>query len=201
MKRVKSRWVLTVALGMGLGFAAPVFAKELEGIPLVWKSTTQIGEAGAIDLTGIQQTKIQVNGLTDSRESTNLIGENREEDRARKVTTSDNVATWCTSRLKTLLGQFGLDVVDSDGDVIVRGEIKRFFVAETSTYEGDVGLKIEVVSKDGKTLWSGMAGGTATRFGRSYKADNYYEALSDSLVDAVENLVKNGGFRAALRRP
>ena len=191
---VAMRWTVAVLAG------SMASAKErLSGIPLVWKPTTQIGESGAVDLTGIQSTKIQIDALKDGREKSDLIGDNCEKGTPMSVTTSDDVATWSTARLKSLLNQLGLNVVESDGDVVLRGEIKRFFVSETNTYEGDVGLTIEVVGRDGKTLWSGITGGSADRFGRSYKAENYYETLSDSFLEAVQNLVKNEGFRAALK--
>jgi len=200
MKTLRSWLVLTLVVLLGAGTAAPAFAKQLEGIPLVWKPTTQIGEAGAIDLTGIGQTRVRVEGLTDSRENASLIGENREAKTPKTVSTNDNVAAWCTSRLKALLGQFGLNVVEDRAEVTITGEVKRFFVAETHVYEGDVRLKIEVMDKDGKTLWLGLTGGTVNRFGRSYKAENYYEALSDSFLGAVQNLFQNDGFREALKR-
>src|SRR5437773_342160 len=102
--RDRSKRLLAMIMVMGWG-TVPVFARGLEGIPLVWKPTSQIGEAGAIDLTGVGQLKIQVKQLTDSREHGSLIGENRESKRTRPVTTTDNVASWCTSRFRMLLGQ------------------------------------------------------------------------------------------------
>ena len=47
-------------------------------------------------------------------------------------------------------------------------------------------------------MWTGITRGTSTRFGRSYSAENYYEALSDSLVDAVHNLMGSAAFHSAL---
>ena len=196
---VRPAWLLMLVALLNGGYAAPSLAKQLDGIPLVWKPTSQIGAAGAIDLTGIGQTRVQIKALTDSREDASLIAENREHKTAKPVTTKDNVAAWCAERLKTLLGQFGLNVVDGQPDLIITGEVKRFFVEETTTYKGDVGLRIEVLTKDGRSIWSGMTGGTATRFGRSYKAENYYEVISDSFLEAVQNLFKNEGFRGALK--
>src|SRR5262245_15546298 len=193
---VKSLPAALIVLLLG---SPPVLAKTLEGIPLVWKPTSQIGEAGAVDLTGLSETRIQVKGLTDGREGAALIGENREDDKVKRVTTRDSVAEWTSGQFRMLLDQFGLNVVDGEADVTISGEIKRFFVTEVDTYEGDVGLKIEVRGRNGKLLWTGMTGGAANRFGRSYKAENYYEVLSDSFLDAVQNLFKNDGFRSALK--
>lgn len=40
--------------------------------------------------------------------------------------------------------------------------------------------------------------GDSTRFGRSFRAENYCETISDSLLHAVQNLTQDDGFRAAL---
>src|SRR5260370_371063 len=50
----------------------------------------------------------------------------------------------------------------------------------------------------GYVLWSGLGRRAAARRGRSYRADNYYETLSDSLVGAVQQLIQNRGFHKAL---
>jgi hypothetical protein len=51
--------------------------------------------------------------------------------------------------------------------------VKKFFVREESTYKSTVEIHLTVIDQDGKTLWNGLASGEATRFGRSYQAENY----------------------------
>jgi len=175
----------------------------------VSKSLTR--SAGGLDLGGARiqdmgssgSVRVQIVRLTDSRKNPQLIGENREdadEGEILPVTTKDDVAAWCTDRLRILLEQLGLNVVESNGDVVLGGQVRRFFVAETNTYEGDVGFMIELKAKDGRLVWSGLANGVATRFGRSYKLENYYEVISDSLLDAVQKLVAHDNFIGALGR-
>src|SRR5262245_28183488 len=196
------KWQAVLLCVLVLGSFSAFAGKPLEGIPLVWKPTSQVAESGAIDLTGMGQARIYIKPLADNRDKASLIGENREDSRVKPVTTSDSVATWCSERLGALLGQFGLDVTgnEKEANVTITGEVRRFFVTETNTYEGDVGLKIDIVDRKGKVVWSGLTGGTATRFGRSYKAENYYEVMSDSFLDAVQNLFKNEAFKSALKR-
>jgi hypothetical protein len=55
--------------------------------------------------------------------------------------------------------------------------VKRFFVREDASYKSEVAIHLTVVDRDGKVLWNRLASGEATRFGRSYKAENYYEVL------------------------
>ncbi len=92
----------------------------------------------------------------------------------------------------------GYGVVESGGAVIIKGEVRQFFVRETGTYNSEVGVKLTVVSRDGRTLWNGLASGDATRFGRSYKAENYYEVLSDAVVNTVSSMLESTQFQAAL---
>ena len=181
--------------------AAPATAAKrdkLEGIPLMWKPTTNVATLGAIDLTGLTNIKVRVARLDDKRDAPGLIGENREKQPPRKVTTPDDVAGFVTDHVKSLMREVGLNVVESGGTATVKGEILQFFVAETDTYKGDVRIHFSVTNAAGKVMWNGVVGGSSTRFGRSYKAENYYETLSDSLIDATYNLLKTPAFRDAL---
>ena len=90
--------------------------------------------------------------------------------------------------------------VDSGGNAIVSGEVRQFFVEETGTYQGQIALHVTVRSPAGEVLWEGSTSGTNSRFGRSYKAENYYETFSDSLIDATTSLLKNSDFVKALGR-
>jgi hypothetical protein len=108
------------------------------------------------------------------------------------------VAEFCRAGVKKVLEQIGLNVVESGGNAVLSAEIKSFFVIETNVYKADVSLKVKLQDKSGKTLWTGITSGEATRFGRSYKDENYYEALSDSLTQAVYKLLQANTFRQAL---
>lgn len=201
MRSFRRSLVLSVTLALLLPTAALAAQKTLEGIPLVWKPTTPASEYGAVNLTGLSGVKVEVRALKDTRENPGLIGENRDkEDKGivLPVTTADDPARFATDNLKRVLADAGLDVVDAGGDVVVTGELKKFFVLETSTYQGDVMLKLEVKAKGGKVLWAGTSGGTAKRFGRSYKSENYHETLSDSLMEAAYKLLQNESFMKAL---
>jgi len=183
--------------------AAPATAAKrdkLEGIPLVWKPTTNVATLGAVDLTGLTNVKVQVARLSDKRDAPGLIGENREKQPPRKVTTPDDVPVFVTDHMKSLMKGAGVSVVDSGGTTMIKGEILQFFVVETDTYKGDVRIHFSVTNAAGKVMWNAVVGGSSTRFGRSYKDENYYETLSDSLIDATYNLLKTPGFHDALLR-
>ena len=177
---------------------AAVKRDRLENIALVWKPTTDTAKLRVMDLTAMTNTKVQINKLSDKRPNPGYIGENSEEQPIRKVSTPDDVAGFVTEHMKRLTASAGIPVVDSGGTAIVNGELLQFFTQETDTYRGDVQMKITVTDTAGKVRWTGMTSGGSTRFGRSYKAENYYESLSDALIEAMYNLLQNADFRKAL---
>jgi len=191
-------WAVAV-LCLLAGWPAWAWAgKPLEGIPLVWKPTNKT--AGVVNLVGITDVKFRVEPFTDSRPDTKKIAENQEDKVFKPVTTSGDVAQFCTEHFAETLRRNGLHVVSEGGDVVIGGEVMEFMVIETNTYKGEVRLKLTVKRGDNET-WIGVASGTSSRFGRSYKAENYYETLSDSLIEATYNLLRNPSFHEALAKP
>jgi Uncharacterized lipoprotein len=188
-------------LGALLVNGAVFAAAGLQNIPLQWKPTSSFSQMGTIDLSGgTIATKIHFDPLVDTRQNPTLVAENREKAEVRQVTTSSEVAAFVTDHLKDTMRSAGLSVVDAAADVTVSGEIRKFFVAEDSTYNGEISLMIHVKDAAGKELWAGVINGDATRFGRSYKAENYFEVMSDMLLRATYNLLATDGFRAALTK-
>jgi hypothetical protein len=178
--------------------ATATAADKLENIPLVWKPTTPMSERSPLDLKGLEGVKLQIDPFTDKREDPAFIGRNMNKVPLRKVTTKEHVARFVTYQVKLLTSELGLNVVDSGGDVILKGEVRKFFAEETNRYNAEVDLQATFTDANGKILWVVTTTGTSSRYGISYKADNYYEVLSDALIGAVHELVQNPGFRKAL---
>lgn len=181
-----------------LVFFAGCASTGLENIPLLWKPTTGMFAMGPSQMVGLEDARLQVDPVVDKRENPALIGQNREEQTPRLVTTPDDVAAFVTGRMKALMSAAGIKVVDNGGTAILKTELRQFFVDETDTYQAEAIVRVTLTGPDGNVLWSGLSSGAAARRGRSYRADNYYETLSDSLVGAVQQLLQNRGFRKAL---
>src|SRR6266850_3610450 len=200
--RMKKRFHFALAVFatcMSLGnFARADAADKLEGVPLTWKPTAPMSERTPVDLKGLEGIKLQIDPFTDKREDPAFIGRNVVTVPLRKVTTNEDVARFVTYQVKLLLSGLGLKVVESGGDVILKGEIRNFFAEEASRYNAEVELQATFTDANGKILWAVAATGTSSRFGLAYKADNYYEVLSDALIGATHELVRNPGFRKAL---
>jgi len=182
-------------LALGGGFA---HAKTLDNVPLKWSPTSTLAEMGPLDLSGSTlTTKIHVDPLVDTRQNPTLVAENHEHADVRSMTTSSDVAAFVTDHLKETLHGAGLNIVDGEADLTISGEIRKYFVTETGTYQGEVSLLLHVKNGAGKELWTGVASGSATRWGRSYSAGNYCEVMSDMLLQAAYNLLSNAQFHAA----
>jgi Lipopolysaccharide-assembly len=139
--------------------------------------------------------------LVDTRQNPTLIAQNTEKpDKPRPVTTSSDVGGFLTEHLKDTLRAGGLNIVDDAADVTLSGEIRQFFVNEVNVYRGEASLVLRLKDASGKELWTGAIVGDAERFGRSYRADNYYEVLSDTLLRAAHNLLANPTFHQALEK-
>jgi hypothetical protein len=103
--------------------------------------------------------------------------------------------------VKEVMHAAGVQTVEaSDADVIVSAEVQEFFVTETDQYRGRLKLMVTARNSQGKEIWSGLIFGGAENFGRSYKADNYYETLSNMVLRATYNLLANPGFHQAMQK-
>jgi hypothetical protein len=182
------------SLLLSVSLVAASKTRLLEHIPLQWKPTSDL-RLGAAQMTAAQ---VIVATFTDGRDNKEVIGENREEDEPKPVTTSDDVGAFVSTHVRQLLNEAGIKTVDSNAAVTIQGDVRRFFVREGDTYKSDVAIHLTVIDQNGKTLWNGLASGEATRFGRSYRAENYYEVLSDAVVNTVSSMLQAAEFQRAI---
>ncbi|MCK9418747.1 MAG: hypothetical protein M0R70_05125 [Nitrospirae bacterium] len=175
---------------------------SLLNIPLVWKPTETISALDAIDLTAFQKATFTIKPFNDLRKRPSEIGKNVETKsfgKIRYVTTRDNVAAWLTDRFGKILSEFDIAVVKDGGTLSLEADVVKFYVTEESAYKADIGLKVRIRSKTGDVLWEGMTAVSSNRWGRSYNADNYNEALSNACIDVIYALLKNDSFLQAVK--
>lgn len=175
-------------------FSVQAHAALLVNVPLKWRPTSDL-RLGAMQMS---QAPVQFDAFRDVRAAKQAIGENREEETPKPVTTTDDVGPFVSAHMRELFDHAGLKTVDSNGTVTIKGEVTQFFVRETSLYRSEVAVHLTVVGRDGKVLWSGTASGEAKRFGRSYKLEDYYEVLSDAIVNTVSSMLQSAQFQKAL---
>ena len=167
-------------------------------VPLKYRPTSQL-KMGAF-AGEIPDTKVFVGPVTDNRPDKEHVGENVEEKTPVAIVTADDPTQFVHDQLGQLLSKAGLQVAAdaSQGERVLQTELHTFWTKETNTYESEIRATFVVQDRNGRQLWKGTINGTAERFGRSLKAENYQEVFSDGLVDLVQNLLSNPGFRAAL---
>jgi len=185
---------ISAALLLCISVVASSETKLLEQIPLQWRPTSSL----RLGTTQMTAATVRIETFTDGRENKQAIGENRESEVPKPVTTNDDVGAFVGVHMRQLFDEAGIKTVDSNGAVTIKGEVTKFFVREGNTYKSEVALQLIVSDPEGKTLWKGLASGEATRFGRSYKAENYYEVLSDAVVNTVSSMLQAAEFQRAL---
>ena len=175
-------------------------AGTLHDIPLVWKPTDNISEMEYIDISYLKKHQIKVNNFSDQRENMNEIGRNTEkESKIKLVTTKDNIAAWCTDRFKYVTREFGVNISDASPTIIIDGEIERFYVREQSTYKAEIVIRITAKTSVEGIIWEGLIKGNSSRWGKSYSADNYYEALGNAFIEAIYEWLKDDSFVRAVK--
>lgn len=171
----------------------------LTDVQMTWKPTNSLKDLNQLNIASIP-AKVKISKFTDGREAKlkNKVGENREGDDVKPVTTKSDVPGFVTENLTGVLRKSGLEIAENGADFVLTGELLEYFVTETNTYEGTLSVKVSL-KKGEKVVWKGVITSTETRFGRSYKYDNYMEVLSDCVINFAAELMKNTELRAALK--
>ena len=168
-------------------------------VPMKFRPTSQMNmNAFAGDLP---ESTVFVGQVTDARDRQEQVGENLEEENPVPVFASGTEPTeFVRGVMTSLLTRAGLQVGQDEGqaDRVLLTDLHHFWTQETNTYEAEVRATVTVQDRGGRQLWKGTVNGTAERFGRSLKAENYQEVFSDAALKMVEGLLNNAGFRAAL---
>ena len=172
----------------------------LTDVELRWKATTDMKEFTKLNLEKLLEHKFKIVDFKDNRTAPlSRVGMNTEnEKQPLPVDTKSNVADFVTDSFSSVLKKSGFDLVKTGEDLTLSADINDFMVTETNTYMGNLTLRVRI-SQGQKVIWQGVVTGTSSRFGRSYKLDNYLEVMSDSIIDATLNLLKNEDLKSRMR--
>jgi hypothetical protein len=196
--------VSTLALALALGAPATTPIDDLRLVMTPSESTRPAATALA---AAFGHRSVRVEPFDDARDSTWHVGRyddglnTREHGRNLTVSTHGDVAGFCRAQLVELLRGGGVPVVETGGDLVLSGAVERFFVEEDEKYVGSVTLDLKVADPAGKVLWSGKAIGFKRKWGRSFKADNYMETLSDALLTAFTSWAETSALVEAVNPP
>jgi len=178
---------IIAAVGIGIILFGCVSRGGMDAVPLLWKPTVEPKKYWHPDLTKMQ---LSVGDFRDMREDKSLIGRNIQDPHdVKKVRTGDEVGKWVSLMTKKTIVDYGISISDSS-DAVLTGDIVDFMVEEGEDYKANVNIKFSITGRSGNEIWTGMVSGSSTRFGRSFNIENYYESLSDAVIDAVGRLVE-----------
>lgn len=181
--------------GLGLVLTLAGCGVGREGPMAISPRFTPTGKSDAVTVMG-SGTPITLLPVVDKRADTETIGQNSEESPPISIKApSAQIVELVTTALTRQLTAAGYTMAPSSA-VNLNVELSQFFVDEGNVYRGTVVLKVNVV-KDGSTT-TFVVTGSAKRWGASLSEANYNEVLSDSLVNAAQDLVKAPGFQAAI---
>lgn len=167
-------------------------------VDLVFTPSDEIQDVRPKDLdASALEVPLSFEKLSDSRTGNRtLIAENREDDAPVPMFSYSDVTGFVTGAMKTCFVRWG-GVEKADAAKKVRGELIRLFVVETGRYRSEIQARFRLEEASGRVLWEGSVVGTAEKYGRSRKPENYQEVVSDTVMDVTARLLSDPGFRAA----
>lgn len=189
------------ALGIGIFFIflATEAKTAQQTISLEYKPNVKMKASPA----SVPPAKIFFGEFKDERPDPRQVGENLE-DKAKRViiATDDPKASgqFIGAALTIEFRKKGFRLVDQAGqaDKIVGGSLIKFWTVETSRYNTETQVKMEVRDPPGGVIFSRLVSGTGKNFGRSLSEPNYNESFSDSLLLIIETLFQDQDFIRAL---
>ena len=185
--------------------------RRCEDVSLEWLLEEDYSDLDSVNLTGISSLPVEVGAFADKRriEDPREFGRNVEdaddddpEDRKTLyATTDDDFAAFVTKYTEEVLAELGYNVVEpGEGAVKIAGDLRAFHAEEDSTYKATTRMLMKVTTKSGAVIYEGMHSESETTFGRSYKCENYFQVLSESLMETVHSLAVKDEFYEALAK-
>lgn len=171
-------------------------AGDIQNLPLRWQGVENLPHPSGPVARAFAASPFSL-GLRDVRPDPAAVGVYQ--DSGFVVRTSDNVGQYCTDRLGEMLVRAGAHLEPS-APVVLEAELLDFQVVEGNTFEGTVRMRT-TLRRGGEPAWTKIYAGANHRWGRTHKAENFNESLSNSLADATQQLLNDDEFARALGEP
>ncbi len=149
----------------------------------------------------VPPNKIFFESFQDARSNPKNIGENLEhKDKKVSIFSSNEPSQFARSVLVREFRNKKFPVEDSNGGAnkIVAGTLVKFWTVETSTYDSQTQIKIEVKDRGGRVQFSHLYSGVGKNRGRSLSEVNYNESISDSMTSLVDKIFSDPEFLNSL---
>ena len=160
-------------------------------ISLSWENPGSIDRKAAVTLMVKEPVAIVVH---DARANMTLVGHSAEN--GKNVATKDDLNQAYEVHINRLFTEAGFKVKKT-ASTIIDITINDLFVEEANTYRGLMKGTVQVIKND-TPVWSNVSLGNAKRWGKSFKEDNYNEALTNTIVDFVDKLTDDQKFLSSI---
>ena len=147
----------------------------------------------------VPSAKIFFEPIQDARSNPRTIGENLE-DKDQKVTirasNNNEPAGFVRSVLIREFRSKKFSVEDNAGTAskIITGTLIKFWTVETSQYDSQTQLKIEVIDRAGRVQYNHTYTGVGKNKGRSLNDTNYDESISNSMTSLIDKIFSDQDF-------
>jgi hypothetical protein len=183
----------TILAAVLVVMAVACHAPPIGNLHLEWRGVGSPPRASPWVSQALAQVPIAF-GVRDTRPDPYFVGTH--EDEKLPVRTSDDVAAYCSARMGDMLRLAGARF-EQPPRAVVEVDLLEYRVDETGRFNGQVVLQV-TVHATGAVDWSRTYRGTSHRWGKTHSPDNFNEALSNALADAVGHLFADDTFGQAL---
>ena len=190
---VRALSIAFLVIAASSGGAACGGGGNIQNLPLRWQGVEVLPTPSGPVGRALAASQL-VLGLRDLRADPAVVG--RYEDNGFVVRTKDNVGQYCTDRLGEMLVHAGAHLAQN-APTVLEAELLDYHGIEGNSFEGTVQMRA-VLRRAGNMVWNKTYTGSSKRWGRTHNPDNFNEALSNSLADATQQLLRDDGFARSL---
>jgi hypothetical protein len=185
-----------VAAGCIAGAACGGSGGYIKNLPLRWQGVEAPPMASGSVGRALSAAPLAF-GLRDLREFPAAVG--RYADDGFVVQTTDNVGQYCTDRIGAILVGAGAHL-EPGAPTTLEIELLDYYVVEGGSFEGTVRMRT-TLRRGADAVWTKTYAGASKRWGRTHNPENFNEALSNSLAEATQQLLRDEEFAKTLGEP
>jgi hypothetical protein len=201
MRKALLSCMLCIFVSQGIIFAARSKVASYQGVPLQFMLPKSYDTLQQGMRKKVNQKKVYFNRMEDIRPDPALLGDYTNGAVTRVVSTSDTVSQWVRRYLSSLLDHYGVTITTDSAaaDLRLFANIQAFEVEERKEYKGSIKIDISLQDSNGKEVFAKKISSEASRWGRTWKIKNYYQCISETLLNFAESLVQDEDFIKAVQ--
>ena len=171
-------------------------AEPIVGMDLSWKPTIAITPFDSLKTKPDTTATFTFAAFTDERTTHDTIGLSEVRGLSQSVTTKTDLGPWTGLHLGDCFTARHLKIVPTGGEYQIEGALLRAWVSEKKEYDGDISLRLTIINTATQKKRTTVYTGGYSKWGLSRNADNYREAVANSLVTIADQIL--GGIDSTL---